>query len=79
MKDESKRKHRKFLFSLLMGFVVAGAGVSSYAVATGQMPTVLQAVTGVFNTTASMTGNPHTAKLQITSNVPKNSYIGFVK
>ncbi|WP_457945435.1 Ig-like domain-containing protein [Caproiciproducens sp. LBM24188] len=75
MKDESKRKHRKFLFSLLMGFVVAGAGVSSYAVATGQMPEVLQAVTGVFNTSASMTGNPHTAKLQITSNVPKNSHI----
>lgn len=75
MKDESKRKHRKFLFSLLIGFVVAGAGVSSYAVATGQMPAVLQAVTGVFNTSASMTGNPHTAQLQITSNVPKNSYI----
>ncbi|WP_457943379.1 Ig-like domain-containing protein [Caproiciproducens sp. LBM24188] len=75
MKDESKRKHRKFLFSLLIGFVVAGAGVSSYAVATGQMPAVLQAVTGVFNTSACMTGNPHTAQLQITSNVPKNSYI----
>lgn len=73
MKKETKRKNRKFLFSLLIGLFVAFSGLTAYATATGQMPQVLSVVASVFAPSAA--GNSSKAKIADLQTVSSQSTV----